>query len=649
MKPTIFILNFLLIPLCLISLFGGLVYRFYSLNKLGLVISLILAVISFVIIQYFYLISNKKTRHAEKKFVDKNPASAPLIIRCLGAGGYCLLIAACFYILLSRQTTNSLISPWQVVPKYFFIIYGLATLVLIGNIIINKKIALPLIIFHYFLSFSVALIIYQLGYGYDSFIHQATENLLDKTGLVEPKPFYYLGQYGLIVILHKITTIPLVWIDKLLVPLLAALFLPITLWRVLQVWFNNSERLNLILILALLTLTYPFLIVTTPQNLAYFLLILVILLGLVCKNFYDFLIILLLSSTAAITQPLAGLPALLFSALLAVYHSDKIKIKKYLYSLLIIITVFILPALFYVLDKKISPPDQSDILSQDFNLFKLSLPGQENFILNFVYLFGFNYKFILILLVASGIFIAWKFKEQCQILFLYLALALSLFVSYLITVKIPFAFLIDYERSDYPERILLTAALFLWPFIILAIYALLEKILLQNTFIKLSFAVLLTLLISAALYLTYPRYDNYFNSHGYSVSAADIRAVNWINENADNDFIVLANQQTSAAALNQFGFKKYYPTADAKNSWLFYYSIPTGSPLYRYYLDMVYKKPSRETMLKAMALAKVKQGYFVLNKYWWAFPKILAEAKLAADSWREINQGEIYVFKYTKN
>jgi hypothetical protein len=49
----------------------------------------------------------------------------------------------------------------------------------------------------------------------------------------------------------------------------------------------------------------------------------------------------------------------------------------------------------------------------------------------------------------------------------------------------------------------------------------------------------------------------YFNSRGYSVSAADIKAVNWINENAKTDFIVLSNQQVGAASLNQFGFKKY--------------------------------------------------------------------------------------------
>ena len=63
---------------------------------------------------------------------------------------------------------------------------------------------------------------------------------------------------------------------------------------------------------------------------------------------------------------------------------------------------------------------------------------------------------------------------------------------------------------------------------------------------------------------------------------------------------------------------------------------------------MVYKKPSRETMFAAMDLTGVNEGYFVLNRYWWAFAKILDEAKLSATSWQAINNGEVFVFKYER-
>jgi len=633
------ITNSVLILICLISIFGGLVYRIYSLNKIGLIISLILAIISFVIIQYFRILANKKTRRFKKEAVNKAPSPFSLTLKIFSVGVYLLTLALSFYILFSHQTDAAIVSPWQIVPNYFFIVYALATLFLILVSTVDKKLALPLIMSHYLLSFSVALIIYKLGYGYDSFIHEATENLIDKTGAVEPKPFYYLGQYALVIIFHKITTAPIVWLDKLILPIMAGIFLPLTLWRVLKSWFDSAS-LSLILILSVLSLSFPFLIVTTPQNLAYFFLILVILLGLICKSFHDYLIIILLALAAAITHPVAGIPALIFCAFLALYHSEKINIKKYFYLFLTIITVVILPALFYFLNRNLTAAP-SDNLTENLNPLRLNIPGQENFILNFIYLYGFNLKFILAILALSGFFIAYKNREQCRILWIYFIMSAALFASYLITAKLPFAFLINYERDDYPRRILLAACLFLLPFFILSIYALLEKIVKQNNFIKVSFAVFLSLLISISLYITYPRYDNYFNSHGYSVAKADIKAANWINDNAKADYIVLANQQVGAAALSQYGFKKYY-------GGIFYYPIPTSSPLYQYYLDMVYKKPSRETMFAAMDLVGINESYFVLNRYWWAFTKILDEAKLSADSWEALDNGQIYVFKYEK-
>ncbi len=94
--------------------------------------------------------------------------------------------------------------------------------------------------------------------------------------------------------------------------------------------------------------------------------------------------------------------------------------------------------------------------------------------------------------------------------------------------------------------------------------------------------------------------------------------------------------------MREFGFSHYY------KSNIFYYPIPTGGELYQYYLSMVYNKPGKDTMFAAMDLTGVKKSYFVLNKYWWAFPKILEEAKLEADSWQEIDNGQVYVFKYSK-
>ena len=156
--------------------------------------------------------------------------------------------------------------------------------------------------------------------------------------------------------------------------------------------------------------------------------------------------------------------------------------------------------------------------------------------------------------------------------------------------------------------------------------------------------VLIAFFVTASHYFSYPRFDNYFNSHGFSTSPSDIKAVRIIDEmGGDNNYIVLANQQVSAAALSEFGFKKYY-----KND-IFYYPIPTASPLYQYYLKMAYEKPDKKTALAAADSVGADKVFFVINKYWTKFPKIADEAKEEADEWKEVDNGQVFIFTYKNN
>ncbi|MBU4014939.1 hypothetical protein KJ878_01920 [Patescibacteria group bacterium] len=525
-----------------------------------------------------------------------------------------------------------------------------------SNIAIKQYSNIILISLHYFLSFSICWIVYKIGYGFDQFIHQATMDLIDKAGEVHPKPFYYLGQYSLIIILHKITFISIEWLNKLLVPALAAVYLPAAIYHALTKWFEDKKT-NLLLIITLLIFPFSFFILTTPQNLAYLLLILIIFLGLTCSNVFELLIIYLLAITALAIQPIAGIPAILFAALLTVFHGDKVKIKKYLYLLIFLLSIITLPIAFLIFENGYNISNSLKMAMEASGsmlpLLKFNLPEQENFILNFIYLYWFNLKIIIGLISAAGIIIACRSLKLCKLFMIYLIMSISLLASYLITKKLSFGFLIEYERGDYPDRILIIAIFFLAPFLLTSLYWLISRILNQNKIIKLIFLIFAAILISTSLYLSYPRFDHYFNSRCFSTSKNDIEAVNWIENNTESDYIVLANQQVSAAALREFGFKKYYspPLIDKERGSggeVFYYPVPTGGPLYQYYLDMVYEKPSRETMAKAMDLAGVSEGYFVLNKYWRAFDKILEEAKLEADSWEDIGDGDVFVFKYYK-
>lgn len=620
------------------------VYRVYSLNLIGVIISLFLAVAVVIIILI------KKTRKYSKTNISIKPRivnktvkkrAAIIILSII----YPLLTISCFFLLSLARTSVSIVSPWQVVSPLFFILFFLASIILLLIIALGSRLSLFFISIHFLLFSSVAIIIYRLGYGFDVFIHQATLDLIKANGSVFPKPLYYLGQYGLIITLNTLFHLPIAWLNACLVPILAAITLPSALFIALSNWFKNKKNI-LLAIVPLLSLPLTIFMLSTPQNLAWVLLLLIILLGLVCRNHFDLIVLFSLATAALFTHPVAGIPAFLFVILIAIYHSGLKRIKTLLYIIVFTMLAIALPLSFsYVEKQNIVNTDSITSSSPLVTMPSLANPQSESFIYNSLYLFGFNLPYFFIILMIFGLAVAFTYREYCRKLYLYLFCALALLLSYFLSSHISFKFLIGYERGDYLNRILLTSLLFSIPFIALAFYGFIDKLMRKNLTIKIAFLFFAGSLISAGLYFNYPRYDPYFNSHGYSVGTSDIAAVSWINNSAKNDdYIVLANQQVSAAALHEFGFKKYFNTVDEET---FYYPIPTGGALYQFYLDMVYKKPSRETMLKAMELTGVNEAYFVLNNYWWAFPKILAEAKLEADSFKEFDNNKIYVFKYS--
>jgi len=660
----------------ILSLISGIIYLLLGLKITGVILSAVLTlVISWKVIPWFHSTAGEElnsklgdiSAEGKKKPLPKKSILLALI--------YLVLLSASFYVLFTHQTAKAIISPWQVVPYYFFILYFLSSLTLVFAFYLMKNapaswLVRVMLASYYFLSFSVALIIYQIGYGFDPFIHEAALKVIGQKGVIEPITIYYSAYYGLTVILHKLLFIPLAWLNTYLVPVLGALVLPsLSLKTFTKLGWRGEAVL-----LAFLLLVFPFsfLILTTPQNLAFLLVFIIILLSLTAKKAKDYLLLLLLSLTAFFIHPLAGIPVIFFSGAIFLYSREREQIqipatrfgrvfpilKKYFYFLYYLLCSFSLPAAFYIFEKSNGDPRQSPIgafpslsslLAQSF---RISLPDKSNIFLNFSYFLLENGVKIIILLVLIGLILA--VKEKWKKYKVYFYLSLSLFLSYFLTEALSFSYLINYERSAYSDRILFMAFLFLLPFILLAFRWYLQKLLQTRSLLLYSNLIFITILLVASLYSSYPRYDAYFNSRGYSTGNYDLEAVRWIETDAgspgaaaasaENKFIALANQQVSAAALREFGFKHYLITKTGEE--IFNYPIPTGGVLYQYYLAMVYDKPLRKRMLRAIDLAGAKTGYFVLNKYWFQYPKVLEEAKLSANSWKSFGDGEVVVFKY---
>ena len=231
------------------------------------------------------------------------------------------LIGIGFSILGNSSTEISLRTPWDTVPSVFFTIFFLAALASFGLAFtgtIGRLAVLPLAGLA-LLAVSVAILSYRVGFGFDPFIHQATERIIYATGNVTPKPFYYSGQYALVVAIAKLTKLGLVSVDRWILPLSLAGLLPFAAFS-LRRSFQGSWSVAATAAGGLLLIPLGAFIVTTPQGLAnlfaLFTLFAVLPVSLdrSMNNPLGRCLPGIFAVSAAITHPLTGLPLLAFTA-----------------------------------------------------------------------------------------------------------------------------------------------------------------------------------------------------------------------------------------------------------------------------------------------------------------------------------------------
>ncbi|MFA5130921.1 MAG: hypothetical protein WC467_00680 [Patescibacteria group bacterium] len=654
-------LDYLLLSITLIAIYGAGIYYLYALNWGSIILVLLLTIASFwALHKHLFSVLSLDPSKVDLKSRLKLNAILSKLIEAWPVFIFFVFSALSFYFLYKSRSSRALISPWQVMDYRFYFSYALSSLSLIYVLTRQRfhiGLKLSALSLYYFLSLSLAAIIYKIGYGYDPFIHQATMELIDKHGLVTPKPFYYLGEYSLIVIIHKLSGLSIYLLNKFLVPVLAALYLPLSIYRLTRKTEDDKAATrpattisHWLSPLFILILTFSPFIATTPQNLSYLFLILTIIFGLTKKKMlWPFLLAL---ATLAI-HPLTGIPALGWCLALSLYRrAPQISPRRFhtLRFFLFLTNALVLPLALFISGgsnfKKLAW-NFHFILDPLKNLFlTLNSAGAENYLLNFVYFFIYNYNLWLILGIAASVFVFFRLAQktpEAQRRFRSLiAINSALALAYLVSSQIVFTDLINYEQTNFAARLLIIITLFFLPFLVAALNDFIALILRQDRMIKYIWLAFGLAFLMSSLYMSYPRIDKYFNSRGYSTSQNDIAAVNLIAAESTGSYIVLANQQVSAAALQELGFDHYY---DSPTGPIFFYPIPTGGPLYQFYLDMVYKNPSSLTMASARSLAGVKESYLVVNKYWFQSDRIIAAAKLTADSWQSIDD-EVYIFKY---
>jgi len=637
----------------LLAVFGGATYYIYALDSYSVSgLMILLPWLPFILSPFAKDIENipKGTLLVSKT----RPSDTISIVLFLAVIGFDIIAMRW---LLGGSTSEAIRSPWEVVHPIFFlwIFLGTYSLVLLAYRTRMHHITVIATSLHLFTVLSPALLVYSIGFGFDPFIHIATEKLIVAAGSVEPKPFYYLGQYGIVAVLAKTTRLSVALLDRFLLPVLTSVFLPVASVYLLRRGFNTKRHLAVLAGLGLFLLPLSSFVSTTPQGLSNLFSLMTFLLGVawLTQHRPPLLYVILLAGASIAIHPLSGVPTLIFVAFLVFFklrewkHLGSKAVKTSVYLLLFFLAATAIPLLFalnaHLQDLSGFAAKTAQNLKAALQTFPAHAPGVESRFhpaLDFAELLAHNAPFILLLIAMGGVLILIRKKVYRRTVWVILTLVIALLVNVIfLNAGITHANVIEYEQANYGDRLFELTLLLAAPLLLAASAWWWQKLERSDLGVRLFSVLLFSAFITASTYAAFPRNDAFEKSRGLSVSSHDVKTVRHINTNGRAPYIVLANQSVSVAALQEFGFKTYYGDQ-------FYYPIPTGAPLYSYYLDMVYEEPNRGTMNEAMRSVGVPTAFFVINDYWTGSERIIRKAKQNADRWVSIDEGKLHIFEY---
>lgn len=550
-----------------------------------------------------------------------------------------LLGGGIVYASFRASTDLAIRSPWVMLP--FWTIPATSSLIVASLLAAWKSnsrlVTAALVSITAFSITAIAPALYELGFGFDGFLHRASEQLILETGTLDPKPPYYIGQYVLTTWFARFASFDISLVDRWLVPVFFA---------IIPFFIRKKFSIASFLLLAPLA---PF-VATTPQSFAYIIGLIGILVSI--DNDLHPVAWLPLALWSIAIHPLAGLPfAAVAGALFFVRTGKTYGYKPVAYAFAafgVIAAGISIPAAFFLLGSVSANAVTWDFsrladVSEILKSLSVLVPPQNRVALwaDWSSLVGF-----LILpssFILSGIAILKEKESRAYWIALFSASVLLIAAGFILKAAGEFPFLIDYERGNYADRLSVMANLIMAIPAAAGLGFLLSR--LSRTHIIAVCYVFCAMYawFGAQTYNALPRHDAAQVSRGWSVGRSDIDAVRWIEQDAGTEpYTVLANQSVSAAAVQEFGFKRY--AGD-----IFFYPIPTGGELYQEFLQSVAPDPSFDAIQNAARLGQSKVVYVVLNEYWWDAERVASKLSERADAEREIKNGTVRVYKFETN
>lgn len=551
------------------------------------------------------------------------------------------LLISIFFLLTRTATTTSIRSPWELTPSHFFAIIAVMLCVFIFHLIVTRRSSPLLFIFFGIILIGTASILFPLGFGFDGFVHLATIDHIISHNEILPKMPYYIGAYVPMVLLGRTLGFTVLHHSYAFVsPILFAL----ALFGAGTFFLRRSSLFGSVALIVLFAIPFTLFTTTTPYSISMALLLVCIF--LLASRAVDSSVkitpIILLALATLCIHPIVGIPLALCTILVLIISSPRHKLLSHLVaSLTLLVSVVALPAILTLFS--------GQSLIQTFSHWSLP-PSPWPFIFPRPMDITLDIFYTIHALLPWGIIIATIFGSTLlakkigirAFYFLLFPLALLVASGFMRSVSVPNV--IAYEQDNFSIRLVELAILFSFPLLALTTARICQTLFTASRFHRIIGIVLIAITITSGYYFSYPRNTNVEQSRGFTVSADDFSAVKMIDEDANGEtYIVLSNQALASVALATFRFNHYFSTDLGQQ---YFYPIPTGGPLYKYFLKMAYESPTSATAEEAMHFMHVPTLYFVMHDYWWNSAAIRETArKEATKSFMVGSHIEIFKFK----
>ncbi len=559
-------------------------------------------------------------------------------------------------------TTAAIRTPWEVLPPGILLAFACVFAAVWLMAWRGRSVVLTWIMATGFFVL-IALItplLYPIGFGFDGFLHRASELILFQTGSLQPKPFYYIGQYTLITWLARTLILSIQTIDTFLLagciallPTVFALRIPSDEKRFFPVL--EKIAMSLVAVLALIPLK-PW-ITTTPQSLAYLMGLGALFLASLPEKKSSSFSALVLGAWSVVIHPLAGLP-LFGGTVLALSRSwlTRFPRARTLSSVFLTLgTALIVPLAFFIHSRLSGIQiewDASGIFSlarwQELARTLIAPPLGIALWPDWAAFVEYLFPLILLAFVVTGL---WKHAEQTEsakqtnqsLAWISVAGVLVMLAAWGMQQAATFTFLITYERQDYIQRLFFIGQLLLLPAALSGFVRVWNYVKQQPAIPFFAFVVFTMTWQAARVYRAFPYHDATHIEHGWNTSQAALEAVRWIEHDSKNQpYTVLADQSVSAGAVAELGFKRY---ADD----IFFYPLPTGGALYQVFLSAATTQAKKEDIEEAARLGKSSLVYIILSDYWWQADEVAEHLETLAGNSYSVEGGAMRVYRFAVN